>query len=583
MSDSSRNYENFIELRKRDSSFIWTSRKLNPQLAYYQGIPRPTPIFHKQNVLNSPRIQELLDNISKKQNVSKLVLEEKVLSVLDEIGYNKNLKVIRWLGLVLVEICLRMSTGIYVNVDNLLKLKTEMGNCPVIFVPSHRSYADFILMSYLCFTYDIEIPAIAAGMDFHGMWGMGNMLRDTGAFFMRRSYNDDDLYWAVFKQYIYQLVTKGDLPIEFFIEGTRSRSNKSLIPKYGLISMILKAFFFGEVPDIKFVPINISYDRILEESLFAFELLGVPKPKESTSGFFKSLKVIKENFGKIYFHFGQPISAKRFFGDKLERSVHNMGPLHVQEMTEKEKAVIPSLAHTIVHTQQKCGVINVFNLVALILNDNLVNSKELLTVKELIEEVYWLKDVIQKLGAFVYTENIENSVDECFVVHKNLIEVQPNNRIRLVHNNIILDKIHSSKLKAHSLSEKCMTFSVPFVMLQMYINPSLHYFLDVALIVVILKYQQDLDAVNSQKILEDKINNGNEFVHPYSLNLDSLTNCLNVLVTLGALSKTRSRNKITYEIRRQEIVPIKEKLRNYMSYCCSEDSCIKMKYLKNKL
>lgn len=47
--------------------------------------------------------------------------------------------------------------------------------------------------------------------------------------------------------------------------------------------MILKPFFFSEVPDIKFVPINISYDRILEETLFAFELLGVPKPKESTS------------------------------------------------------------------------------------------------------------------------------------------------------------------------------------------------------------------------------------------------------------------------------------------------------------
>lgn len=45
--------------------------------------------------------------------------------------------------------------------------------------------------------------------------------------------------------------------------------------------------------------------------------------------------------------------------------------------------------------------------------------------------------------------------------------------------------------------------------------------------------------VNSQKILEDKINNGNKFVHPYSLNLDTLTNCLNVLVTLRALNKTR--------------------------------------------
>lgn len=71
------------------------------------------------------------------------------------------------------------------------------------------------------------------------MWGMGTILRDTGAFFMRRSYNDDYLYWETFKQYIHQIVTKGDLPIEFFIEGTRSRSCKSLVPKFGKVATFI--------------------------------------------------------------------------------------------------------------------------------------------------------------------------------------------------------------------------------------------------------------------------------------------------------------------------------------------------------
>jgi glycerone phosphate O-acyltransferase len=39
-----------------------------------------------------------------------------------------------------------------------------MGDNPIIFAPSHRSYGDFILMSYICFHYKIEIPAVAAGM-----------------------------------------------------------------------------------------------------------------------------------------------------------------------------------------------------------------------------------------------------------------------------------------------------------------------------------------------------------------------------------------------------------------------------------
>jgi glycerone phosphate O-acyltransferase len=30
--------------------------------------------------------------------------------------------------------------------------------------------------------------------------------------------------------------------------------------------------------------VTINYDKMLEESLYAYELLGFPKPKESTSG-----------------------------------------------------------------------------------------------------------------------------------------------------------------------------------------------------------------------------------------------------------------------------------------------------------
>lgn len=51
----------------------------------------------------------------------------------------------------------------------------------------------------------------------------------------------------------------------------------------GMMHMVLEPYFKGEVFDITLVPISISYDRVLEESLLAHELLGVPKPKESTT------------------------------------------------------------------------------------------------------------------------------------------------------------------------------------------------------------------------------------------------------------------------------------------------------------
>lgn len=38
----------------------------------------------------------------------------------------------------------------------------------------------------------------------------------------------------------------------------------------------------GHLADVMLVPISVSYERTLEEELFSRELLGVPKPKEST-------------------------------------------------------------------------------------------------------------------------------------------------------------------------------------------------------------------------------------------------------------------------------------------------------------
>jgi hypothetical protein len=51
----------------------------------------------------------------------------------------------------------------------------------------------------------------------------------------------------------------------------------------GMLSVVLEPYFKANVPDVMILPVSMSHDRILEESLYAYELLGIPKPKESTS------------------------------------------------------------------------------------------------------------------------------------------------------------------------------------------------------------------------------------------------------------------------------------------------------------
>jgi glycerol-3-phosphate O-acyltransferase len=65
------------------------------------------------------------------------------------------------------------------------------------------------------------------------------LFRKSGAFFLRRSYADgsDILYATIFREYVQRILCDGQ-SLEFFIEGTRSRSGKMLHPKFGLLSII---------------------------------------------------------------------------------------------------------------------------------------------------------------------------------------------------------------------------------------------------------------------------------------------------------------------------------------------------------
>lgn len=77
---------------------------------------------------------------------------------------SRSLPVIRWAGIILNKVLEKICTAVYVNEESIKRLKGVIGNQPVLYLPSHRSYADFVLMSYICFAYDLEIPGIAAGM-----------------------------------------------------------------------------------------------------------------------------------------------------------------------------------------------------------------------------------------------------------------------------------------------------------------------------------------------------------------------------------------------------------------------------------
>ncbi|XP_061387625.1 dihydroxyacetone phosphate acyltransferase [Musca vetustissima] len=467
-----RNFENILEPGKEPVM----TKEYNPLVAFKLE-KNLDPIKLKKHVLQSERIRQLIDYYADKQNCPAKQVQRMVSEILDEIGLDRNLAIIRWCGIAITAIGKRICKGIYVNKASMENLKKGLGKNPVLYLPSHRSYMDFILMSYICFHYDIEIPGIAAGMDFHSMFAMGTMLRKTGAFFMRRSFSNDELYWDIFREYMYALVGSYHIGVEFFIEGTRSRNFKALVPKIGLLSMALQPFFTGEVSDITIVPVSVSYERVLEEQLFVYELLGVPKPKESTKGFFKALKIIDENFGKMYLDFGEPISVKEFFGDccNLDKMKRATLGTHLQKLNKKEIDLVKKLATEIIYQQQRRIVINTFNMISLYFASQYYMDKSL-NIDEISRGIILLKDMFEKLGAHVATNvnSIKPEIIETVEIHSNIIHLKQGRlEFSQVPVELLAQEIDVSRLKAHALSPRTMAVAVPSMALQLYMNPCL--------------------------------------------------------------------------------------------------------------
>ncbi|XP_075221478.1 dihydroxyacetone phosphate acyltransferase [Lycorma delicatula] len=481
------NYKDILEIRRNTSDFMWCSRELNLTKSYRQYHDLTDPYKFQYDVFRSTDIQRLIEEVSKCNNCSNEEVSKHVVEILKEIGHTRQMAVFRCFGLCFIKVLKEVISCVFVNEAQILKLKSEMGGNPVIFVPSHRSYADFLLMSYITFHYNIEIPCIAAGMDFQSMRVIGKILRDCSAFFMRRSFVDDQLYRSVFKKYVQHLVTYGDAPIEFFIEGTRSRSAKALVPKFGLLNMLVEPFFNGDVPDIYFVPVSFSYECVLEESLFAYEMLGIPKPKESTSGLIKALKIMDEKYGNVHATFSEPISFRKYLTQTLSATLD-----FTKRDSVEESGHCFHLAYQIVDCQQKNMVLNTFNILAMVLTNHLmVNSLEPLLIDHVSKDVVWLSAVLKTQGAVVQPISHGTAVSvlmESIKVHQSLIRVSASGTISLVKlNNDKCKTLDPQTLRGHKLSTDMMNLAVPMLTLQLYVNPCLHFLINSAIITVIMQ------------------------------------------------------------------------------------------------
>jgi 1-acyl-sn-glycerol-3-phosphate acyltransferase len=143
----------------------------------------------------------------------------------------------------------------------------------VVLAPSHRSYLDFLLASYLCFHYPefgVAVPHIAAAAEFGQIPVLGRLLRSARAFYLQRGVGHAS---PELSRALHQLAADR-ASLMFFIEGQRSRSRMALAPKRGLLRGLQATGCTFAV-----LPIAFSYDRIPEERALERELAGHPRAR----------------------------------------------------------------------------------------------------------------------------------------------------------------------------------------------------------------------------------------------------------------------------------------------------------------
>lgn len=259
-----------------------------------------------KQVLRAPSVRRVIlaeaGDDFRKQEVARHKAEKYALEIAADISHptiRVLVRVLRWLWN-------RIYDGVELNhMDRLHDVASEK---EIIYVPCHRSHIDYLLLGYVTYVSGLHLPHVAAGINLN-MPIVGGILRRGGAFFLRRSFKGNRLYAAVFDAYIHEILVRGH-SMEYFIEGGRSRTGRLLTPKGGMLVMTVNSYVKNPHRPIVFVPVYFGYEKLIEGDAFISELGGAKKKKETIGGLVRSVKSLRDHFGKVYVNIAEPIELE---------------------------------------------------------------------------------------------------------------------------------------------------------------------------------------------------------------------------------------------------------------------------------
>ena len=356
---------NFIDTH-REEGLDQLTRKVRRSIQLYlyreeKVVQGPTVRARQRvlsEVLSSARVRAAMKQRAKVRRGSLARARSDAEKMFFEISANMNSTFLAALGAAAGWIFKRMFASI--DVTGLEKVAGFAKDHPIVLVPNHRSYFDFLIVSWLFYVNYLVPPHIYA-RDNMAFGPFGFLFRRAGAFFARAGF-EDPLYKEVFRSYVEYLVREG-FTQEFFIEGGRSRTGKMLSPRLGMLSWDVDAFLASARDDMFFVPIAISYERLVEESAMVEEMDGAEKKAESVLGLMRARKYLARRFGSAHVNFGDPISLAQALGERRESFVS----ADAGALIEEKRRFVERFGHRLVEQISWSAAANATSVAAAVL------------------------------------------------------------------------------------------------------------------------------------------------------------------------------------------------------------------------
>jgi glycerol-3-phosphate O-acyltransferase len=162
----------------------------------------------KEIVLKDERVNKEIETMAAGDEKLLKQLRKKAGKYFEEIAADYNITYVEIFIRALNWFWKKIFEGVDVDMDGLAKVREWARKGPLIYIPSHKSHIDYLILNYVLLGHHLHVPRIAAGKNL-AFWPMGHIFRKSGAFFIRRSFKGEKLYLEVFHRYIKSLLEEG--------------------------------------------------------------------------------------------------------------------------------------------------------------------------------------------------------------------------------------------------------------------------------------------------------------------------------------------------------------------------------------